>query len=466
MVARAQRGREGRASLLPEGLSQDTEPTFNRASLLALASMDYEAALEQLYGLERIGIKLGLDNIRKLLALLGNPHRGLKAVHVTGTNGKGSVSASTASILRKAGHRVGLYTSPHLVHFNERVRVDGVPIADADVLRLWSGMQPAIEAMVAERSIYRPTFFEVTTALAFEYFREREVDVAVVEVGMGGRMDATNVIDGLVSVITRVGLEHTEHLGRTVDRIAREKAGIIKPTSRAVTVDQEVLPVIKERCSEVHAPLTVVGRDVIAERLSQDLRGQQVRVRGDFGELVVRTPLLGSFQVENVGAAIAAAIELRKPGIAIPDEAIVDGIAGTHWPARMQILREKPLVLVDGAHNGPAAEAVSAAYSELFPGRKCLLVTGILSDKDLPRIAAALGPHASHVYACRPKSHRAYQPEEVATAFRPFAPVEVVPHVAAAIDAALHAASPDDIVFIAGSIYTAGEALEHLNARP
>ncbi len=428
--------------------------------------MDYRAALEQLYSLERIGIKLGLDNIRKLLALLGDPHHGLKAVHVTGTNGKGSVSASTASILQNARHRVGLYTSPHLVRFNERIQVDGVPITDEDVLRLWTGMQPAIEAMVAERSIYRPTFFEVTTAIAFQYFRERAVDVAVVEVGMGGRMDATNVIDGLVSVITRVGLEHTEHLGRTVERIAREKAGIIKPASRAVTVDQEALPVIEERCREVHAPLTVVGRDVLAERLSQDLRGQRVRVRGTFGELVVRTPLLGFFQVENMGLAVATSVELRKVGIAVPDEAIMHGIAATRWPARMQVLREKPLVLVDGAHNGPAAEAVSAAYSELFPGRKCLLVTGILSDKDLPRIAAALGPHACHVYACRPKSHRAYPPEEVAAAFRPFAPVELAPSVTAAIAAALDAASPDDLVLIAGSIYTAGEALEHFGAGP
>ncbi|HLE54740.1 MAG TPA: folylpolyglutamate synthase/dihydrofolate synthase family protein [Thermoplasmata archaeon] len=428
--------------------------------------MDYEGTLEQLYRLERIGIKLGLDNIRKLLALLGDPQRGLKAVHVTGTNGKGSVSASVASVLRKASHRVGLYTSPHLVRFNERIRVDGACIPDADVLRLWSGMQPAIETMVAERSIYHPTFFEVATAMALEYFREREVDVAVVEVGMGGRMDATNVIDGLVSVITRVGLEHTEHLGRTVERIAREKAGIIKPTSRAVTVDQEALPAIVEWCRQVHAPLTVVGRDVIAERISQDLKGQRVRVRGAFGEFEVCTRLLGSFQVENMGIAVAASLELRNAGIPVADRAVVDGIAATEWPARLQVLREKPLVLVDGAHNGPAAEAVGAAYSELFPGRKCLLVAGILSDKDLPRIAAALGPHASRVYACRPKSHRAYTPEEVASAFRPFAPAEVVPPVGAAIDAALRAASPDDIVFIAGSIYTAGEALEHLGARP
>src|SRR5437879_834014 len=238
-------------------------PRFNPQGPLAPAApMDYQTTLEHLYRLERFGIKLGLDNIRRLLSLLGDPHRGLRAVHVTGTNGKGSVCAYMASVLQKAGCRVGLYTSPHLVRFNERIRVDGVPIPDDEVLRLWSGMPPAIHAMTASRALDHPTFFEVTTAMAFQYFCDHEVDAAVVEVGMGGRMDATNVIDGLVSVITRVDLEHTEHLGKTVERIAREKAGIIKPSSRAVTVDQPALPIIETRCREVHAPLRVVGRDV------------------------------------------------------------------------------------------------------------------------------------------------------------------------------------------------------------
>src|SRR5882762_3373364 len=245
--------------------------------------MDYDTTLEHLYRLERFGIKLGLDNIRRLLSLLGDPQRGLKVLHVTGTNGKGSVCAYAASVLEKAGYRVGLYTSPHLVRFNERIQVNRTLIADEEVLRLWGGMQPAIRAMTASRAIDHPTFFEVTTAMAFEHFREQQVDVAVIEVGMGGRMDATNIVDGLVSVVTRVDLEHTEHLGKTVSRIAREKAGIIKPSSRVVTVDQEALPVIEARCREVHAPLLVLHRDVQVERRAGDLHGQQVRLRGSFG---------------------------------------------------------------------------------------------------------------------------------------------------------------------------------------
>src|SRR2546429_1989401 len=257
--------------------------------------MDYDTPLEHLFHLERFGIKLGLNNIRRLLALLGDPHRGLKVLHVTGTNGKGSVCASAASVLENTGYRVGLYTSPHLVRFNERIQVNRTPIADDEVLRLWSGMQPAIRAMTAARPIDHPTFFEVTTAMAFEHFRERKVDVAVIEVGMGGRMDATNIVDGLVSVVTRVDLEHTEPLGKTVSRIAREKAGIIKPTSRAVTVSQSALPVIEARGRQLHAPLTVVNRDVRAERGGSELRGPDIRIRGAFGGIYFPTPLFGDF---------------------------------------------------------------------------------------------------------------------------------------------------------------------------
>ncbi|MGQ0798422.1 MAG: bifunctional folylpolyglutamate synthase/dihydrofolate synthase [Methanobacteriota archaeon] len=424
--------------------------------------MDYEATLQELYRLERFGIKLGLDNIRRLLELLGDPHRGLRAVHVTGTNGKGSVSAYAASALKAAGYRVGLYTSPHLIRFNERIRVDGEPIADADVLRLWHDMQPAVTTLAGRRRTDHPTFFEVTTAMAFQYFLERRVDAAVVEVGMGGRMDATNVIDGLVAVLTRIGLEHTEHLGKTVTRIAREKAGIIKPGARVVTVDQETLPAIQARCTEVSADLTVVGRDVDAKRLSQDLRGQRVRVAGAFGTLDVETPLLGSFQVENVGLAVAALAELRSKGFDVPDRAIVDGIGATRWSARLQVVRERPTVLVDGAHNGPAIRALAQSVEELLPGRRFFLVTGVLEDKDLAAFAESLGPRSKRVFACRPKSHRAFPAEQVAAAFRPHVDATVVPAVGDGIDEALREAGPDDVVLITGSIYTAGEALAHL----
>ncbi|HKZ47940.1 MAG TPA: Mur ligase family protein, partial [Thermoplasmata archaeon] len=260
--------------------------------------MDYEVFLREFYRLERFGIKLGLDVITDLLRRLGDPHDRFPAVHVTGTNGKGSVCAYLASILRAAGFRVGLYTSPHLVRFNERIRVNGEMIGDQDVMRLYGEIQPHMEAMAARNPVHHATFFEVTTAMAFQYFAEQEVDIAVIEVGMGGRYDATNVIDPEVSVITRVGLEHTEHLGRTVRRIAREKAGIIKNGKPAVTVEQEALPEIEARCRITGSPLAVVGRDVRFERVRFDLGGQTIRVENG-GSREIEVSLLGRFQGEN-----------------------------------------------------------------------------------------------------------------------------------------------------------------------
>src|SRR3990172_9369998 len=288
--------------------------------------MDYEATLQELYRLERFGIKLGLANVRRLLSLLGDPHRGLRAVHVTGTNGKGSVATYTASALRAAGYRVGLYTSPHLVRFNERIRVNGEMIGDQDVMRLYGEIQPHMEAMAARNPVHHATFFEVTTAMAFQYFAEQEVDIALVEVGMGGRYDATNVVDPEVSVITRVGLEHTDHLGRTVRRIAREKAGIIKNGKPAVTVRQEALPEIEARCRITGSPLTVVGRDV-----RFDLSGQTIRVENG-GSCELEIPLLGRFQGENAAVAYAAVQSLRARGWKIEDAAMLSGFQAARWP--------------------------------------------------------------------------------------------------------------------------------------
>src|SRR5438093_2697570 len=240
--------------------------------------MDYDALLKELYGLERFGIKLGLDTITELLAHMGNPHRRFKTVHVTGTNGKGSVCAYVASILGRAGYRIGLYTSPHLVRFNERIQVDGREISNGDVARIYAEMAPAIAKTSGGSRVKQPTFFEVTTAMAFHYFAERKIDIGVIEAGMGGRMDATNVIHPLVAVLTRIGLEHTEHLRTTDDRIARQRAATIKQGCRVVTVEQPTVPLITAQAHALGCPITAVGRDVRYERLAFDLRGQRVRI--------------------------------------------------------------------------------------------------------------------------------------------------------------------------------------------
>jgi len=434
--------------------------------------MDYEVFLREFYRLERFGIKLGLDVITDLLRRLGDPHDRFPAVHVTGTNGKGSVCAYLASILRAAGFRVGLYTSPHLVRFNERIRVNGEMIGDQDVMRLYGEIQPHMEAMAARNPVHHATFFEVTTAMAFQYFAEQEVDIAVIEVGMGGRYDATNVIDPEVSVITRVGLEHTEHLGRTVRRIAREKAGIIKNGKPAVTVEQEALPEIEARCRITGSPLAVVGRDVRFERVRFDLGGQTIRVENG-GSREIEVSLLGRFQGENAAVAYAAVLSLRSRGWKVDDFAMLSGFRAARWPGRLEIVRRDPTVIVDGAHNPDAAAALMESLAELVPG-KVTLVMGVLVDKDIDLMAAQLVPRVSKMIAVRPKTERALPPEKVSAAFTaaalrmgiPAPPATIIPDAKEAVAAALRDAARADVVLVAGSIYVAGEALEALAHGP
>jgi len=431
-----------------------------RACPVARETVDYEALLKELYGLERFGIKLGLDVIRDLLRRLGDPHEAFPAIHVTGTNGKGSVCAYLASIFHAAGYRTGLYTSPHLVRFNERIRVDGRMIADEDVARLYARIKPNASEMAAGSETNRPTFFEVTTAMAFEYFREQKVDVGIVEVGMGGRMDATNVVRSKACVITRVGLEHTEHLGKSIDRIAREKAGILKPGVPLVTVDQHVLGILVDRAGELGCPVTVVGRDVRYRRSSFDLEGQDV-VLEDGLSVAVRIPLLGAFQPENAATAFATALAVKGEWT-LTKQAIELGLRTTRWPGRLQVVRRRPVVIVDGAHNAPAAAALGDSLRELFPGRKLTFVLGILNDKDLAGIAGSLGPLAARVVATKPGTPRAFDAEDLARAFGAHAPVEIVLEVKDAVTRTVGGASADDVIVVAGSIYTIGEALEVL----
>ncbi|HYS72321.1 MAG TPA: folylpolyglutamate synthase/dihydrofolate synthase family protein [Thermoplasmata archaeon] len=422
--------------------------------------MDIESLLNELYALERFGIKLGLDVVRELLRRIGNPQDEFATIHVTGTNGKGSTCAFLASIFRAAGHRVGLYTSPHLVKFNERIRVDGAMIADGDVARLYGEIKPQAAAMAANDETNQPTFFEITTAMAFRYFAERRVDLAVVEVGMGGRLDATNVIAPEACVITRIGLEHTEHLGRTVERIAREKSGIIKAGVPVVTVEQPALSVIAAKAEELHCPLTVVGRDVRYTRLGFDVEGQDLRLENEL-TVEARIPLLGAFQPENAALAFAAALAV-KARWKLTKASIAKGLSAAEWPGRLQVVRRHPTVIVDGAHNAPAAAALADSLQELFPGRKVTFVLGILNDKDLRGIAEALGPLASRVIAARPKTPRAFEPEDVKRAFQAYASVDLAPGVKDAVRGTVDAAAKDDVIVVAGSIYTAGEALEFL----
>ena len=404
-------------------------------------------------------MKLGLANITELLRLIGDPHLRFPAVHVTGSNGKGSVCAYLESILRQAGYRTGLYTSPHLVRFNERIRVGGREMPDEDVARLYQMVKPHAAKMSSASAAKRPTFFEITTAMAFQYFAERQVDLAVVEVGMGGGMDATNVVRPETCIITRISLEHTEHLGRTIRRIAKEKSGILKHGIPVATVYQEALSTIEERAKELGCPVAAVGRDSTFIRLGVTMAGQSIEYSG-ISNLQVTTSMAGAHQAENAAIALAAADCLESRGWKIREEAKKSGIARMRWPARFQLVRRNPPAVLDGAHNPGGAESLFDSMAEYFPGKRTVFVTGMLADKDIELYAKTIAPVVAHVVSTRPKSERAYPPEEVAQAFKNLGvSSETIDDVPAAIKRGLSLASRERPLLIAGSLYLAGEAL-------
>ncbi len=366
-----------------------------------------------LYGLEISGIKLGLDNMMKLLRNLGNPEREFSSVHVAGTNGKGSTCAMIAAILETEGYRTGLYTSPHFVELEERIRVDDGQISTRDLLDTALKVRESAEAISA-RDGTSFTFFEITTALAFEYFARRRVEYAVVEVGLGGRLDSTNVISPLVSVITHVALEHTAYLGNTIQSIAHEKGGIIKKGIPAVTAELD-----RDALSEMER--------LAAERGTELLRmNELVEVRpvvNRWGELVIeahgmrdygtiRPGVWGSYQVENIGLAIAASEQMQQTGVYISDAAVIEGIRNVKWSGRLQIPSASDYFVFDSAHNPDAMQALQKSIRETTD-EDLLCVLGILSDKNLAKMMPSVRGFASEVICVSPETPRARQAVEL-----------------------------------------------------
>jgi dihydrofolate synthase/folylpolyglutamate synthase len=414
--------------------------------------VDYESTTKYLYGLERFGMKLGLDNIRELLNRLGNPHEKLKCIHVSGTNGKGSVCAYIASVLQAQGYRVGLFTSPHLVSFTERIRVDGHEIGKDDVLRLTDDIRTVAESMAS---------FEFTTAMAFRYFEEQNVDFAVLEVGLGGRLDATNIVTPLVSVITRIALEHTEHLGKEPERIAWEKAGIIKEGRPVVISETRYEDIFKDVAVSRKARIVFVGRDVKFKRNKFSLDHQAFTVKGR-RKYELRTGMPGKFQVLNAATAVATLEVLQDLGVEISTSAIRKGIDRTRLSSRFEVVMKKPLVVLDGAHNPDAARALAETLKELKL-KKTTFVLGVLKDKDVDSFAAHLGPLSQRLIVSAPKSCRARPPEEIAHAFEDFTKdIEIASSVKEALERAIYTSKSSDIICVTGSIYTVGEAVQAL----
>ncbi len=346
-----------------------------------------------LFGLRRAGIKYTLDNIRCLLNALGNPQQAWPAIHIAGTNGKGSTAAFLEAALLKAGYRVGKYTSPHLVRVNERIVVNGRPAPDGLFIELTRRLRPTIETL-------QPSFFEVLTAMAFWYFKQQQVEIAVVETGMGGRLDATNVVTSLASVITSISLDHQQYLGNSLKAIAREKAGIIKPGIPCITSNThpEVHNVLQARCKEIGSSLDVVADNGQWHVHSLELTGTTLSVQyGQWRFSNLRLGLAGKHQVENAMLALGTLYRLRNK-IHVQPETIRDAFKKVNWPGRLQVLSTVPPVVLDVAHNPAGIERVLKFLKEQFPDRPLFALVALQRDKDAPAIARRLARRTKHVY--------------------------------------------------------------------
>lgn len=414
----------------------------------------YAQCLEEMYSMRRFGIKLGLDTIAAVLAKLGAPHGKYKSIHIAGTNGKGSVAASLATILQAAGHKVGLYTSPHLVRFNERIVINGVPISDDEVLETYALVR---QAYAGERDL---TFFEFTTAMAFLSFAQHQVDWAIVETGMGGRLDATNILSPDLTVITNISIEHRSYLGNTLAAIAGEKAGIIKPGIPAVSAVRQPVAreVMAQTAAQQKAPLYLKGRDFRVRRPNKDQASfTYYGMRQRWSHLKVA--LAGDHQLENASLVLAACELLRDQGVGIVEETLRQGLLNTRWPGRLEVALEEPMVILDGAHNLAAARNLGRHLRTQLKGRSIILVVGILDDKPYTAMLKEWVPAARRVILTQPVIDRSMTPEALAPIVSDMGITpQLIPSVATAVKTAIQGAAPDDVVCIAGSLYVVGEA--------
>jgi dihydrofolate synthase/folylpolyglutamate synthase len=455
--------------------------------------MSYENAVASMFALghelaQTPSNKFDLAHMRVLLGAMEHPERAFPSVLIAGTNGKGSTAATLASILRASGLKTGLYTSPHLVRINERIRVDGEAIGDDDFARLHAQVDRIAERLVEQGELpWHPSFFEMMTAIAFAHFARERVEIAVLEVGMGGRLDATNVVEPLVSVIADISLDHQKFLGDTVGEIAREKVGIIRPGGVVVTLPQqpEANDVIGNTILELGArgvsavqyvpPVSPgSGEYLVPSRESRVGSAEKssyrypLQVMGE--QILVESALVGRHQLRNVALAVAAAEELSKQGVAgVTAESIERGIRETRWPGRFQIVPARvgwPEIVLDVAHNPAGAWALRSALSERYDDRPLIFVFGAMRDKAISEMTEILFPLAERVIATRAENPRSASPEEIQQAgSRTGTEIEAVTEVEAALERARDAASPAAVVVVTGSIYLVGEAMRLLGVR-
>lgn len=410
--------------------------------------MNYVETIEFLYGLQFFGLKFGLENTRKLAALSGHPENDLRFIHLAGTNGKGSTAAMLESIYRTAGLKVGLFTSPHLVRFNERIQINRQPIPDDDLVRQITAFQPLLAQFPRE---HHPTFFEVVTVLALRHFQAHHCDLVIWETGMGGRLDATNIVTPLVSVITNVEFDHEKWLGESIEKIAAEKAGIIKPGVPVVTAAErpDALKVIGETAHAAGAALIGVTEEEARRGLLQNLQ----------------LPLPGQHQRLNAALALAT-VRVLQAQFPVPEETIRRGLRSVRWVGRFQVVqRTRQTIILDGAHNPNSAQVLKKTFREHFPNREPVLILGILKDKNWWEICRILAPMARQIHLLPVTSNRTADPTELENACREANPGAAIHH-SQNLAEALEKTVAESLLLITGSLYLVGEALDQLQLSP
>ena len=424
---------------------------------------------------QALAAKFDLRNISAICERMGHPERKFASVHIAGTNGKGSTAAMLASIIQAAGLRCGLYTSPHLVRINERIRLDGADISDEQFAESFTRVLAIVEELLASGALAaHPTYFECVTTMAFDFFARAGVEMAVIEVGLGGRLDSTNVIVPEVAAITQIAFDHENFLGHSIEEIAGEKAGIIKPAAWVVSAAENAAAkdVIRRRAAQQTARLVEIDEVCQVSDLSAEQGRYRFRVSlvddlgtGSTRRLEIALPLAGRFQARNALTAMTAARLLAQRGFAINHDAIVQGIEAVRWPGRLERLREKPAVYLDGTHNPAGAREVLAFWREHLAGRRIHLIYGAMRDKAIDEVAGLLFPYAATVILTQSPQPRSLSTQALAEMTSHLAEnVEVIREPGAALDRALEIAGPDDVIFATGSLYLVGDLRRHWDA--
>jgi dihydrofolate synthase/folylpolyglutamate synthase len=434
--------------------------------------MDYQQAedyifsftdYEKMPGIAYTSANYDLRRMEKLLQPLGNPHLGTRTVHIAGTKGKGSTAAMISQTLFAAGYRTGLFTSPHLHTLRERIRINGSMISETDFATLVTELKPIVESVNKQAAFGELTTFEILTAVVFNYFKKNRVDFQVLEVGLGGRLDATNVVKPDVCVITSISLDHTDILGNSVAKIAAEKAGIVKSGCIVVNAPQadEAAHIIEQVCHQQRAKLIQVGQDVTWHKTGGDLNRQTLTVFTKSGHYDLTIPLLGDYQLENAAAALAVIEALVSLGADISSQSIARGFSHVSWPGRLQILNREPMVVVDGAHNAYSMNKLVGAVKQYFEYKRCFVIFGTSCDKDISGMAQELQPLGNHIIITSSSHPRAASVSLVAEKFNTLGfNAMAAGNITEALSKALALANNTDLILITGSLFVVAEAID------